>query len=748
MNKNYPREIVIQPQHTDLINEEQIKTIGFPANYNASHVYVDRASLSDFFSVLIQRKKLILLTTLVTFLLSLLAVSLMSPVYRSTTTLKINPSSTKVLNYDVEVDKKRLPSQNFYEGEFKLLQSRTVIKKTIDELSLEKTLRDPINKETITDKIKSLFGQWIPLDWEIFAKNPEMANKNKPIELILQDKIITIPSSDWGLVDLTVNWKTAEGAASIANSLAQNFIKLSMEQRLNLAKDTRESLNKQLVLNKQKLLDSELVLAKYAKEQNMIHVDGDKSLTSSKLEAFNAAYTKSQQDLILAESAFKQQFEAAGYMQTLDNKVIESLKVKLNGLQTKYQDQRQVYKVNYPAMLQLQQQIIKTEEQLGTEIKQVKKGRNDDLKSRYIAAQKSAEKIKQELEHSKHNLVDFQDKSIGYNSLLREVETNKTIYEGLLQRVKEIAVAEDIGTSHISIIEPAYPSYKKHKPNIPVLLSLGLLSGLLVGGSLAFQLKAGDNSIHTINDLEKISDIPVLGMFPFVKKQDKTLLQNINPEPLVAEAFRSLRTKLNFIHTSGIPKVIHITSSAPNEGKTSTAINLATVIEESGKKILLVDADMRAPSVHDCFNKENLFGLSDFLAGNVEVDTLVQRIGQSNLYVLPTGLENEKSVDLLSSDKMLRFLDWAAIEFDHVIIDSPPVLGLADALILSNRAKCTLFVVSSRDKTDKQFILEALKNLELSCANIMGFVLTKVTNKAEGYYSYHDYSVTKKLAAS
>ncbi|MEE9303549.1 MAG: polysaccharide biosynthesis tyrosine autokinase [Thiotrichaceae bacterium] len=747
MNKNYPNEIIIQSQDSSLSNENQAKIIAFPSNYGEPHLHEDRASFSDFLKVLSQHKRLIFLTTLATLALSFLIASLIDPVYRSTTTLKINASPIRVLNYDVEVGERIQPNQDFYQGEFKLLQSRVIINKTIDELALEHTLRNLVEKETLIDKAKNLLRTWTPANWGVFAE--DIKKKSKPIELELQEKIVTIPSKDWGLVDLTVDWETADGSAAIANSLAQNFIKLSLERRLNLAEDTRVSLNKQILLTKKKLLDSELILNKYAKKQNIVHIDGDKSLTSSKLEALSDAYTKAQQELILAESAFKQQFESAGHMRTLDNKVIESLKVKLGNLQTKYQDQLQIYKANYPSMLQLRQQITNTKSQLDKEIVGIKKGVNNDLKNKYIAAKQNEQKIKQQMERGKQHLVAFQDKNVGYNNLLREVETNKKIYEGLLQRVKEVAVAEDIGTSHISIVEPAYPAYKKHKPNVPVILGLGLLAGLLIGSSLAFQLNASDTRIHSIDDLDNISDIPVLGVFPFVKKQHKALLQNSDHEPSVSEAFRSLRTKLNFSRKTGIPKVIHITSSEPNEGKTSTAINLATVIEESGKSVLLVDADLRIPSVHHYLNKENLTGLSELLTGNAEISNIIQRIDDSNFYILPAGLNDEKSADLLSSDRMLKFLDWAAMKFDHVIIDSPPVLGFADALILSNRAKCTLFVVSS-DKIDKKFILDTLKNLELSYANVIGFILTKATNKAQGYYGYdqyYDYSSTKKLAA-
>ncbi len=740
---NNQGEIVIRPGNSNLNADSadgQAKIIAFPSMHEDPQAQQERATFADFLGILAKHKKTILLSTLATLALSAFVASLMQPVYRSTTTLKINANPTKVLEYDVEVNQSQKPERDTYQAEFKLLKSREVIKKTIDELNLQEDLRKQVAHVSFFGKIRQQLNKWF---------NAETDEKTKPIELALEEKIITIPSKDWGLVDLTVEWENADGAAAIANSLAKNFIQVSLDRRMQQSQKARQSLNDKLQETKQKLLDSELKLAEYSKQQKLIHIDGDKSLSSSKLEALSAAYIKAQQERIAAENAYKQQFAASGSMHTLDNKVIENLKVKLADLQTKYQDQLQIYKANYPGMVQLRQQIDKTKAQLQHEIANIKSSVNNDLKSRFTAAKQNEARLKQELEQGKKQLVTFQDKNIGYNSLLREVETNKKVYEGLLQRVKEITVVEDIGSSQISVVEPAYPAFKRSKPNIPVILGLGLLSGLLIGTSLAFQLNANDSRIHSVDDLSDISDIPVLGVFPFVKRKDLALLQNDEHEPSVSEAFRSLRTKLNFQRKSGIPKIIHITSSEPNEGKSSTAINLATVIEQSGKRVLLVDADLRIPSLHEYLNMENLNGLSEFLSGLVSIKDAIQRVDDTNLYVLPAGLNDEKSADMLSSDKMLKFLHWASNKFDHVIIDSPPVLGFADALILANRAKCTLFVVSN-DKIDKKFILDTLKNLELSYANVIGFILTKASDKAQGHYGYnkyYDYTYAKKLSA-
>lgn len=746
MENNQGEETLIQPVDSSSNishrgTAEQAKIIAFPS-YEEAQPVPAKAGFADFLKVLGKYKNTILLSVLATLALSALIASLITPVYRSTAALKINAHSAKVLDYDVEVDKNNKPDRDYYQAEFKLLKSREVLARTIKDLNLEQDLRELTEQVSLLQRARQLFAKWIGM--------ADITNtKTKPLELALADRITAIPSKDWGLVDLSVEWETADGAAAIANSIANNFIQVSLDKRLQLAQATRDSLNRKLSESKQKLQDSELKLAAYSKQQKLIHIDGEKSLSSSKLEALSEAYINAQQERIAAENAYKQQFASSGSMRTLDNKVIENLKVKLASLQSKYQEQLEVYKANYPGMVQLKQQINKTKSQLEHEIANIKSSVNSDLKNRYVTAKKNEERLKEQLEEGKKQLTTFQTKNIGYNRLLREVETNKKIYEGLLQRVKEITVVEDIGTSHISLIEPAYPAFKHYKPNIPVIMGFGLLSGLLIGISLAFQFNSNDNRIHNVDDLSEISDIPVLGVFPFVKRKDLALLQNEEHEPSVSEAFRSLRTKLNFLRKSGIPKIIHITSSEPNEGKSSTAINLASVIEESGKRVLLVDADLRIPSLHTYLGLENLNGLSEFLSGLVTLKDVIQRVDNSNLYVLTAGLNDEKSADLLSSDKMLKFLHLASQKFDHIIIDSPPVLGFADALILANRAKCTLFVVSN-DRIDKKFIMDTLKNLELSYANVIGFILTKATDKAQGHYGYnkyYDYSYAKKLSA-
>lgn len=756
MNPDNSAELVIKTQdsHLNVDNQNRIVAFSTDSHGENNNINQERVSVTSLFAVLKQRKWLILSITLATLLLSLMLSWMMNPVYRSSTTLKINANATKVVNFDVEVGNKLQADENYFQGEFKLLQSRAILERVIDELALQEPLQELASKKSIIEKMGIQINQWSQSKTaqsigisELFSSSSSL-EMNKPLTLVLQEKITPIPSKHLGLIDVTVNWSTAEGAAAIANSLTANFIKLTLERRLKLAQETREALNKQLVLTKQKLQDSEQKILEYSKKQNLIRADGDKSLASKKLEALNTAYTNAQRERILAEMTFQQQKDSSGNIRILDNKVIESIKIKLGDLQTKYQEQLKIYKPSYPSMIQLRDQITQTKEQLDTELSTIKKGVNTDLQNRYLTAKKNEEQIKQSLEQSKLALLDVQDKSIGYNHFLREVETNKHIYEGLLQRVKEVAVVEDIGTSHISVVEPAYPPYRKHKPDVPIMLLLGLLSGLLIGSTLALQLSANDSRIHNIDDLSTLSNIPILGVFPLIKNQAKALLQNKSHEPAVAEAFRSLRTKLNFSIKSGMPRILHITSSEPNEGKTSTAINLATVIEETGKRVLLIDADMRIPSVHHYLGKENSRGLSDVLTENESLENVIQPIGQSSLHILSAGQHEEKSADLLSSDKMLEVLNWAAKHYDHVIIDSPPVLGLADALILSNRANGTLFVVSSNN-IDKKFLVDTLKNLELSYGNVIGFILTKAAGKAQGYYTYdnyYKYSNSKKLS--
>jgi len=507
-----------------------------------------------------------------------------------------------------------------------------------------------------------------------------------------------------------------------------------------------------MLLAKTRLRISEESLVKYEKQHSIISTDDNQSIASQKLSDMNRALTDAERRRIEAESEYKNASKARGNTRALDNPVIQTLKQQRAALQTEYQQKLQIYKPAYPEMVQLKKQINEATKQIRIESNRISTGSTSDLKAKFLAAKQMEDTIRERLASQEDTLINLREKSIAYHTLQRDVKTNREIYEVLLQRLKEVGVAEGASTNNISVVDPAVVPFSKHKPNTKLNLALGLALGLFIGFVIAFILEFMDDRIRTVEELEQLLDIPVLGIVPFFRRKDKSqaLLTVLDPQSLTAEAFRSMRTNLLFSTREGAPKIMHITSAKPNEGKTSAAVNLAGTFSQSGKTVLLIDADLRKPDIHRRLDLDGTVGLSNYLIGQTDDDAaIIQATSVSGLFAMPAGPVSPNPVELLSSERMLELLRITSEKYDYIIIDSPPVMGLADALVLSNRASATIFLAASNQSKRPQ-LLDALNRLTQAHGNVIGSILSKAKN-VRGSYSnfeyYYYYQGDKKLTS-
>ena len=704
-------------------------------------------SLSDYLQILGKYRKSIILIFLSVVGLTILLNQALVPRYKAEATMRINTNPQKILDFGMYSQQKqsRMVDPRLLDTQYNLLRSRKLTRQVIDELNLDrKQLAIHRFKPFVSDflapinVVKSLFKQD---DSGMFTAQLE------PLEQLFLEQLTIKPVKNTQLVDIQFTSGNPLLSAQVVNQLIESFIAYNADSRKQLAGKAEDFLRTELLDTRRKLQASEETLLNYAKKQKIVNTGSNSSLLKRNLEDLSSAYIRAKEQRIIAESLYSKKRNISAAVRATDSPLLGTLKTELANLNSKYQEGLRTYKPQYPAMLALRAQIRDMESQIQRETRSLTSSINNDLKSSFLSALQQEKKLNREIHNYEKRLLSFEDKSLHYTNLQRETDANRAIYEGLLQRLKEIGIASSSSSESMELIDSALPPLKSNSPKKGLNLVMGSMLGLLLGLASAFLRNFSNNKISSLEDLERLSlPYPILSTLPKVKKADQknlALLAINKPQSSFAESIRYLHTNLTH-SANGLPKLLHITSALPSEGKSSIAMNLATMLAKSGKKVLIIDSDLRRPSLHKQLKIDNSIGLSNFLSGKTEKVPL-QKVSQKlPLFVIPAGPAVRDPVSLLSNQKMMDLCKISKHAFDQVILDSPPVLGLADALVLSNRADATLFVVSS-NKPDKSDILGALKNLEKGFANITGIAFTKEKSASTQYYSSFDYSDGRPL---
>ncbi|WP_028487870.1 GumC family protein [Thiothrix lacustris] len=677
-----------------------------PAYVADSLKVADALDLRGFGRTLFRRRRMILLVTGIILLLALLITLFSKPVYRATATLQIERESTNVVGIDFLGAGDIRDTRDFYQTQFELIRSRALATRVINELKLEQKLSST-----------SLLGQL-----KAWFSSADEDSRQTALEDLLLENLTVEPVKNSRLVAVSYTSSTPEQAAEIANAVVGTFKDMNTDRRLSATTDAQAYLNKTVQETKTRLDESEQRLNQYARDHEIFQLDGQDSTTSSlALKQLSEELIKVQKQRIEQESKYeiltdtKRPLKDRTGVLEKDAPYLQALGQKLDNLKAQQEKQ---------ASATITAQIKKLENDIEIEVS----AKRDSLKGEFETAKRNESLIREGIAKAKTEAMQEQDTAIAHSTLKREVATNQELYQNLQQRLKEVNIAGGVAANNIAIIDPAQIPLKKFKPKLSTNLLFGTLLGLLLGVSAAFMREFLDDTVKDINELERSTRLPVLGVMADTADATASQLATITiskPRSAIAEAFRSLRTALRFLHEDGNTPVIFVTSASPNEGKTTTASNLACAYASAGNRVLLIDADLRNPSLHKTLGIHAPNGLANYLSGAMGSRELIQNTDISNLYLLPAGNLPDDPAELLSSPHMQALLEGARRDFDQIILDGPPVLGLADALILASLSSATLLTVRA-EHTRMVMLENALTRLRRSQAPLAGILLNRV----------------------
>ncbi len=666
-------------------------------------------------------------------LLGLIATLLMTPKYTAVATIEISREADKVTGIQGVERETSVADQEFYQTQYGLLKSRSLSERVARQLQL---VDDP--------KFYTMFGYssdhpGFQLINGRFPSSGRNVRQRVAGELLMKNLSLT-PTRLSRLVDIAFTSPDPGLSSRVANVWADSFIQTNLERKVQATFYGRNLLQQQLAQLKERLDMSQRQLVAYASAEKIINLpaqggDGrgaaERSIVADDLAALNASLSQATADRIQVEARYNQAGAAGASTEALRNPAINSLRQKRAELAADYQKLLVQFEPGYPAAKAIQSQINQLDRSIGREEGRV----SGSLLADYREAQQRENALQLKVEQLKSSYLDLRRRSIQYNIYQQEVDTNRALYDGLLQRFKEIGVAGGVGVNNISVVDAADIPEKPSSPRLLLNLAGSLLAGLLLSAALAFALEQIDEAIADPTEVERRLGLPLLGPVPKVSgvTPKEALLDR---KSALVDAYLAIQTNLAFTTAHGLPRSFAVTSTRPAEGKSTTALALAATLARGKRRVILVDGDMRAPSVHNLGGVTHDRGLSNFLSGQDEVSSLIFQMEDLGFAAMSAGPIPPNAAELLTGDRLALLISLLLKDYDHIVIDSPPVMGLADAPLIANKVEGVIYVVESHG-IRSTMVKTALGRLASANARVFGGVLTKFETKRAHYgYGY------------
>lgn len=730
----------------------------------------DDVSFAELWRILRKRRWIVAACIVGFSALALFASLLMTPKYEASSTIEVNKENSDMLGIDdmgsmMSGGSDSLDYNVTLQTQTNVLQSDSLALQVVQQLGLEK---------------REEFGGGSKLHWTLFRKSPD-PEANLPLEKAPRRRarvlaafqknltVKTVPGTR--MIEVHFLSPDPQVSADIVNTLVNDYLEQYFRTRFSATMQASDWLSKQLDDLKGQVEQSQQKLVQYQKQTGILGTDENNNIVMVKLGELNTQLTAAEANRIMKQAVW--QIAKSGNAELISGMagaglmpgsgganpssllLIQNLRAQQAELKVQYAQAASKYGSAYPKLLQLKSQLQEIDIAIQAEVQKLAARAEND----YIAAQQTESMLRGSFERQKQEANRMNDSAIQYGILKREVESSRDLYEGLLKKLKEAGVLAGLRSTNIVVVDAASPAPDPARPRTLLNIAIGLAAGLFGGIALAFVLENMDHTITTPDQAEIVTSLPSLGIVPDSKSMAKNLplLGNrgastaalpegvpdiavvSNPQSQIAEAYRSLRTSILLTHAENATKVIMVTSSLPQEGKTTTSLNVAAALAQQGKRVLLVEADLRRPSIAKRLNLSVSSGLTSLLGSvNGFKPPVVEVPAIPGLCLLPAGPKPPFPAELLGSHRMDEFIAKWRTEFDNLVIDTPPVLSVTDAVVLSAKADAVVLVIRS-GVTTKQSLVRAREILKRADARFAGVLVNAVNLNSPDHYYYYGY---------
>ena len=741
LNSNSLREL--QPSFSMEFNRNAVGAYGISASDSLLREYV---------RVLIKSKWVVVITVLL--FVSVVTISTLrtTPIYEAVGSIAINKMDPVTFNL-----KDSSSSIDYYDPadmdtEVRILKSDLLALQVIRQLNLDKPPEAAKNKTASS------------LELTTDSMQPDSARTSSALSDFKNNlQVSLVPNTR--IIEIRYRSPDKNLAARAVNTLANTYVEQNFKTRFESTMQASDWLSKQLVDLQIKVETSQEKLVKYQKEHEILGIDEKQNITTAKLDELNRELTAAESARMEKESIYHlvqsgdsdsivaaANVDGAARGSSANSALLEKLREQQADLKIQVAQLSTQFGPSYPKLAQLNSQLKEVDAQIQSEMRKVA----SRLRGDYLAAVQRESMLRSALKQQKQQANKLNESAIEYSLLKRDVDANRTLSEGLLEKLKEAGVTAGLRSNNFRIVDAARIPTSPSGPNMLRNLAFALALGLSTGIGLAFLVESMDNTVRTPEQAQTISSLPSLGMIPLgsrstremrgssklalaSSKEAVELVTKSRPRSQMAESYRALRTSLLLTFPGGPPKVILITSALPEEGKTTTSVNSAIVLAQKGTRVLLLDADLRRPSIHKTLGMGPTLGLSNVLTGAASLqEAIIPSTIVPELFLLPAGTPPPNPAELLASTKMKDVLEELRKHYDHIVIDSPPTLSVTDAVVMSTAADAVVLVIRS-GHTTRPALRRARDILRQVNARVCGVLVNAVNLNSPDYYYHYEY---------